>query len=129
MNPELRKRGLKQSLAEARLGFNFGQKGVSRELRAKGTPETKLLLQGLRSINKQYVAYSARRLSNSKTFNDRVETLFNELGTKLWPSFDVVTGPFPSWLLRPDEPGSYDKLLLKEHPEHIFFENIFHRSR
>jgi hypothetical protein len=106
MKPELRKRGLKQSLAEARLGFNFGQKGVSREPRAKETPETKLLLQGLRSINKQYVAYSARRLSRSKTFNDRVETLFNELGTKLWPSFDVVTGLFPSWLLRPDEPGS-----------------------
>lgn len=129
MNPGIRKRGLKQSLAEARLGFNFGQKGVCRELRGKKTPETSRLLERLRSINQQYVAYSAARLSRSKTFRDTVETLFNDLGPTLWPSFDTITGPFPSWLLRPDEPGSYDKILLKEYPEHLFFENIFHRSR
>jgi hypothetical protein len=102
---------------------------VSREHRGKKTRETLLLLERLRSINQQYVAYSAARLSKSETFRDAVETVFNDLGTTLWPSFDVVSGPFPSWLLRPDEPGSYDEFLLKEYPEHLFFENIFHRSR
>jgi hypothetical protein len=88
--------GLGHDLAEARLGFNFGKRGISRDSRAKETPETLRLIERISILIERYVAYPPTKLLASKSFRCEAENIFVELGPTLWPRLDRVAGPWPT---------------------------------
>jgi hypothetical protein len=87
---------------EARLGFNFSS-GLSKEHRAKQTSETSHLLERIHRINEAYWTITWKEIRSSEGVRSESEKLLNDLGPTLWPDFDEIKGPFPTWLFHPDE--------------------------
>lgn len=85
---------------EARLRFNFSQK-LSKEHCAKQTSETSHVLDRIHQINETYWALSWKDIRSSEGVRSAAEKLLCDLGPMLWPDFDEIKGPFPTWLLRP----------------------------
>ena len=92
---------------EARLGFNFNS-GLSEDGRAKRTPEVRQLHGHIEMINKQFYHLDWNGIRNSEGVRKAAEKTLNELGPVLWPDFDEINGPFPTWLLRPDRHNVID---------------------
>ena len=112
---------------EASLGFNF-KKGLSRDSQAKNFPKTLELLNGIDRINQTFESLGWNENRNSEELRRSAEDLFDEVGPFLWPDFDQVKGPFPDWLLRPDQPDPKNEHLVKFYPRHLFFTSEFDRS-
>lgn len=107
---------------EARLGFNFS-KGLSKEHRAKQTSETSHLLDRIHQINETYWALSWKEIRSSEGVRSAAEKLLRDLGPTLWPDFNKIKGPFPTWLLRPDRPRANQNPHRDLYPRSLFFSN------
>lgn len=105
---------------EARLGFNLNA-GLSKDGRAKRTPEVRQLLAHIESINKQFYHLDWSGIRNSEGVRKAAEKTVNELGPVLWPDFDQINGPFPTWLLRPDRQNVIDSDLNNFYRRDLFF--------
>lgn len=105
---------------EALLGFNF-KKGLSRERRAKKTPETNELLGRIDALNQRFGTLDWNAIRGSEDVRHTAENLFDELGPSLWPDIDEINGPSPTWLLQPDRPGISGNELPYSYPRHLFF--------
>lgn len=105
---------------EARLGFNF-KTGLSKDSRAKQTPATSQLLARIEQINKQYYHLDWNEIGDSKGIKNATLGLLSNLGPLLWPDFDNVNGPFPTWLLRPNRPQEEESDLDRFYRRDLFF--------
>ena len=92
------------------MGFNF-ELGISRDPRAKRTPETSRLLQRLDKINTRYVAYKIKEIRESKRIKRRTSEILKDLGSTLWPDFDEKTGKRSTpWLFdASDQSAPYER--------------------
>jgi hypothetical protein len=105
---------------EARLGFNF-QIGISKDPRAKKTPETFQLLQRVDEISTRYISYGIKRIRQSEGIKRRTLEILEDLGPTLWPDLHETGERDTSWLLAPlddsDPHGSeYPKDLVFSDP-------------
>jgi hypothetical protein len=78
--------GLRHDFAEARLGFNFGKRGLSRDSRARETPETLRLIERISILIERYVAYPPTKLFASKSFRREAGDIFIELAQHYGPN-------------------------------------------
>lgn len=108
-------------LLEARLGFNF-QLGISRDPRAKKTPETFQLLQRVDDISTRYISYGIKRIRESEGIRLRTLEILEDLGPTLWPDFDATGKRNTSWLFDPpDDSDPNENNLSKEYSRHLVF--------
>ena len=87
---------------ESRLGFNF-QQGISRDRRAKETPETFQLLQRVDEISDRYISYGIRKIRASKGIRQQTLKILEDLGPTLWPDLDETGKRNAPWLLDPSD--------------------------
>lgn len=107
---------------EARLGFNF-RKELSKDHRAKQTKETVHLLDRIHRINEAYSTLSWKEIRSSEGVRSEAEKLLCDLGPTLWPDFDKIKGPFPTWLLRPSKLKANENPHRDLYPRPLFFSN------
>ena len=105
---------------EARLGFNFKQ-GLSKEHRARQTNETGRLLKRIHQINEDYSHLNWKEIRSSEGVRSAAEKLLNDLGPTLWPDYNKIKGPFPTWLFHPDKPGTSENPHRDLYPRPLLF--------
>ena len=100
---------------ERALGFAY-ERGISRQGRRQLASEVVELLEGLDSINRRYGRMLPRKMKTSNRLRRAARTLFDELGSRLWPPTSARKNA--SWLVDADKPRDDRDL----YPRNLYFE-------